>query len=502
MLSSLHNWISGTLELSSKVRYGMTSRGVPLFRFVPYDRRFSPMAVGCSQRNLFYNVHAIVEPFPTDPKKGNLVQNLGQPSKESELAVLLATYAFDSRKELRPAKTGVPLPVPSSYTSYNTPRLTFPKEATFHIDPPGCRDVDDSFTFQQDASGSWQVAIHIADVAAWIPQGHPLDQQAQEKATSFYSPEGEVLAPMFPPAFSEANASLLPGSPKPTFSLVFHWTPGESPTNFEWHETLTETSISYTYDEAMDQVTKVPALQALQTLAKDLGGNPDDSHSWVAALMILYNQKAGELLKKHKVGLLRKHNKPAQEKLDALAALAEHVPALMDFAQESATFCEATESDTTHAGLNLDAYAYATSPLRRYADLVNQRCLKAIVYSPPPQSQQPPFDTLVESLNRRQKQAKAFQRDLFFQTTLAVCNAKSVKGVVIQHQLDKDSYSVFVPSWKRIVKVRSLVFEPPALGSLVSLDWYDDRMHARWKERMVFKAFLLSDSQEGRKDVE
>jgi exoribonuclease R len=491
MLSSLHNWISGTLELSSKVRYGMSSRGTPLFRFVPYDRRFSPMAVGCSQRNLFYNVHAIVEPFPNDPKKGSLVQNLGAPSRESELAVLLAAYAFDSRKELRPAKT--PPQTPSSYTSFQSPRLTFPKEATFHVDPPGCRDVDDSFTFQQTSDGSWQVAIHIADVAAWIPPDHPLDKDAAQKATSFYSPEGEVLAPMFPPAFSEANASLLPGNPKPTFSLVFQWRPGQQPTNFEWHETLTETSTSYTYEEAMDKLSHVPALQALQALTKDLGSNPDDSHSWVAALMILYNQKAGQLLKEHGMGLLRKHSKPAQEKLDALAALAEHVPALMDFAQESATFCEATETDTVHAGLNLDAYAYATSPLRRYADLVNQRCLKAIVYEVGP-PQQPPFHTLVESLNRRQKQAKAFQRDLFFQTTLGVTNGNSVKGVVIQHQVDKDRYSVFVPAWKRIVKVRNLVFEPPALGSLVSLDWYDDRMHARWKERMVFKATLATSN--------
>lgn len=363
------------------------------------------------------------------------------------------------------------------------------------MDPPGCRDVDDSFTFQQTSDGSWLVAIHIADVAAWIPPDHPLDKDAAQKATSFYSPEGEVLAPMFPPAFSEANASLLPGSPKPTFSLVFQWRPGQQPTNFEWHETLTETSTSYTYEEAMDKVSHVPALQALQALTKDLGSNPDDSHSWVAALMILYNQKAGQLLKQHGIGLLRKHNKPAQEKLDALAALAEHVPALMDFAQESATFCEATDTDTVHAGLNLDAYAYATSPLRRYADLVNQRCLKAIVYPPPEPQQQPPFHTLVESLNRRQKQAKAFQRDLFFQTTLGVTNGNSVKGVVIQHQVDKDRYSVFVPAWKRIVKVRNLVFEPPALGSLVSLDWYDDRMHARWKERMVFKASLVADAE-------
>ena len=58
----MQDWIAGTLELSAKVRYGIGSRGIPLFRFVPYDTSIGPFAVGCSQRDLFHNVHAIVTP--------------------------------------------------------------------------------------------------------------------------------------------------------------------------------------------------------------------------------------------------------------------------------------------------------------------------------------------------------------------------------------------------------------------------------------------------------
>jgi hypothetical protein len=43
--------IPAVLELTSKVRYGLTSRGVPLYRAIPYDTTLSPCIVGCSERN-------------------------------------------------------------------------------------------------------------------------------------------------------------------------------------------------------------------------------------------------------------------------------------------------------------------------------------------------------------------------------------------------------------------------------------------------------------------
>ena len=50
MKENTNTWIGGILELGSKVRYGMTTRGVPMYRFVPYDKKQGPYAVGCSQR--------------------------------------------------------------------------------------------------------------------------------------------------------------------------------------------------------------------------------------------------------------------------------------------------------------------------------------------------------------------------------------------------------------------------------------------------------------------
>jgi len=40
-----NTWIGGILELGSKVRYGMTTRGVSIYCFVSYYKKQGPYAV-------------------------------------------------------------------------------------------------------------------------------------------------------------------------------------------------------------------------------------------------------------------------------------------------------------------------------------------------------------------------------------------------------------------------------------------------------------------------
>ena len=450
-------WIGGILELSSKVRYGITSRGLPIFRFVPYERSLGPFAVGCGQRSLS-NVHAIVEPLRTSgepqPKqklpRATLIQLLGPPTPQSETSILLSTYAYDNKKELRkfPAEgldSGL-------YQNIEREQIT---GFTFNIDPPGCRDVDDTFTFNKIQEG-WKISINIADVSAYIQEGSQLDEFIKQKATSFYSPTGESLAPMLPPYIEEA-ASLLPGKDKLTFSLQFLYdTNTQSMSGFRWIPSVTKTTTSYTYDEA--DKTHSPEFQVLAQIA-----GSQDSHKWVETLMILYNTKAGETLKQKGKGILRAHSQPQMEKLAQWTAF----PELAFMAYESAKFVPAT-TESFHYGLNT-VYAYASSPIRRYCDLVNQRVLKGFEINSPN----------IDDLNRRQKQAKAFSRDLFFMTE--VKGSEVATGTVVSvHDM---YFKVYVPAWKRIVKVKSL---GPAVKTEVTLTWYDDMKSPNWKERIVF----------------
>ena len=188
--------------------------------------------------------------------------------------------------------------------------------------------------------------------------------------------------------------------------------------------------------------------------------------------MIFYNRCAGEKLKSMGQGILRAHTKPQQDKLEAWTSID---PALAFLAYDSAIYVDSTH-DSTHYGLGKKAYAYASSPIRRYCDLVNQRALKGMYITEA---------SLIPHLNRRQKQAKAFSRDLFFMSELKK-DSTSVSGTVVSTKEKEGSFKVYVPAWKRVVKVKTLK-EIPSVKTQVSLRWYDD-MKTPWKDRLVFSA--------------
>jgi ribonuclease R len=86
---------------------------------------------------------------------------------------------------------------------------------TFTIDPSSARDFDDAISAEPlrgaDHAGAdgIRVWVHIADVAAHVPEGSPLDREARRRATSVYAPG--AVEPMLPHALSSDACSLRPG---------------------------------------------------------------------------------------------------------------------------------------------------------------------------------------------------------------------------------------------------------------------------------------------------
>ena len=457
-------WISGTLELTSKVRYGISSHGHPLFRFIPYDRRWSPFAVASSIRDFSTNIHAIIE--PTEGKgtmpRGSIVQLLGQPSDHTEKTMLMMTYAYDSKKDLRKI-------IPSPIEGFREAGRDIVEGYTFHIDPPGCKDVDDAFTFVRKGD-SWQVYIHISDVDAWISSTSLTDAVAKKRASTFYSLDGKALAPMFPPNISEESASLLPGAAKPALSLAFLWTAGGIE-KFEWKTTMIKCDRSFSYDDASRLANDIPELGALRDLSTFLTQAEVDSHFWVQSLMILYNTHAGTLLRANGKGILRRHS---AKKSSLLSKVGES--GLSFVGMSAAEYVDSRDENVAHLGLDKEAYAYATSPIRRYCDLVNQRCIKDIL-DPSTTRCTVDLPPLIEELNRRQKQEKSFTRDMFFMQVLSG-PVKRVEGVAVS---DK---RIWIPEWKRCITVKSPVVE----GDKYSITWYENKGLPHWKQRIVFRA--------------
>jgi ribonuclease R len=78
---------------------------------------------------------------------------------------------------------------------------------TFTIDPETAQDFDDAISVRSDGDGirAW---VHIADVAAYVRAGSPLDRGASRRSFSTYVP-GRV-APMLPPELADDACSLRP----------------------------------------------------------------------------------------------------------------------------------------------------------------------------------------------------------------------------------------------------------------------------------------------------
>jgi exoribonuclease R len=76
------------------------------------------------------------------------------------------------------------------------------------IDPPGSMDLDQAMLLERDGDG-YLVRYAIADVAAVVPAGGAMDQEAWSRGQTVYCPDERV--PLYPTAISEGAASLLPG---------------------------------------------------------------------------------------------------------------------------------------------------------------------------------------------------------------------------------------------------------------------------------------------------
>jgi exoribonuclease R len=206
------------------------------------------------------------------------------------------------------------------------------------------------------------------------------------------------------------------------------------------------------------------------------GSSTEDPHEWIEELMLFYNKEAAKLLMKHSVGLLRAQSAADEKKVESWAKVS---PELRFMAYEAASY-KPMESQETHASLG-GLYCHASSPLRRYADLVNQRCIKAILRKELP----PSVDLdLHQQLNQLQKKAKKHDRDYLFIEQIYLYKYEPHEHHALVLTVLENKTKVYVPKWKRILSVKDTSMKP---GDEVILEYYSDMKKVGWKERMIFK---------------
>ena len=440
--------IPGILEVSSKTIYGLTSKNVPIYRFRPLNKNRSDHLVGCSLKDRSKNMLALVE--KSDTRRTNLIRLIGPCGDlQSEKEALLFQYASTTWKKFDA----------TTLTPPNMSTRTLVNGYTFNIDPPGCKDIDDTITIGYDGF----IYITIADVASWMVTNPDLFKKASLIGQTVYD-DGKIVSSLLP---IEDQCSLLPNTPRAGVSMRFKWT-GTQITDVSFEEVTLVNNESLTYENA--QTFKYAGL--LSEIASYLAGKDvTDSHDWIEQFMIFYNCEVATRLVTKGNGILRSQDSADIEKLNDYMRIG--IDELF-LANKSAKYIPAS-APQKHWGLNKDYYCHATSPIRRFADIVNQMVLCGYDVS----------FVEYDQLNDLQTQAKKYERETFFLQTILSTSSRVVNGISL------NDHRVWVPEWKRIVTCKN----DAVPGTKRTLKYSLDMNQLSWKRRMVFK-FVDTDCPE------
>jgi ribonuclease R len=115
------------------------------------------------------------------------------------------------------------------------------------IDPVDARDFDDAISLERLERDHWLLGVHIADVAHFVPEGTPVDQEALARGTSVYLPDRVI--PMLPEIVSNNLASLQPGRVRYARTCWIEFTPDGVPVHAEVERSAIRSCRRFTYEE-------------------------------------------------------------------------------------------------------------------------------------------------------------------------------------------------------------------------------------------------------------
>jgi exoribonuclease-2 len=264
--------------------------------------------------------------------------------------------------------------------------------ATFSIDDADTTEIDDAFSFVTLPGGKFRVGVHIAAPALWFARGDALEAIARARLCTAYFPGGKVT--MLPPSTVD-HATLAQGRRVPAASLYLTvdattYAIEGSESRLEWIGVADNLRIAEVDTRLNDESVAAGSvdgphgaeLLALWRLARSLKsargaaderadrpdynikveagrvsitprrrGTPVDTV--VAELMICVNATWGQLLADSGFDAIYRNQKGGKTRMEIEPA--------------------------AHEWLGVTHYAWASSPLRRFSDLANQRQLAALL---------------------------------------------------------------------------------------------------------------------------
>ena len=294
-------------------------------------------------------------------------------------------------------------------------RLDLSGQHCVTIDDDDTRDIDDGLALERRSDGSLRIWIHVADPGRLIAADSPLDLEARRRGSSLYLAVGNL--PMFPEELSNGPFSLRQGKRSAAWSFWVELDEageiGASSIQRSW----VKPTYRLSYNDADELIDLAPPEDpdladldrllerrrqwrlARGALLMDLPEGrirnhegepqleitePSPSRQLVAEAMILAGAVAARFGMEHGLAL------PYRSQLPADLPAAAELQALPDGAVRFAAIKRCLSrglmgtQPAAHFSLGLPAYVQATSPIRRYGDLVVQRQIAAILDGSPP----------------------------------------------------------------------------------------------------------------------
>ncbi len=292
----------------------------------------------------------------------------------------------------------------------------------FTIDGQSTLDFDDALSLEAIPEGIC-LGIHIVDVAHFVQKGDPVDLEAQRRGSSIYMADQKIS--MLPTNLAEGLCSLKAGEIRPAISTMIDLTADLDILRYRLFPSCVQVKDQRTYFDVNLAADQDPKVMQLRSIARkfresrlaagavhisvpeinlwigDTGevnlnrvNRESPGRMLVAEIMIMANWLMARFLAEHRMPAVFRSQPEPRERLyrGEEGTLFQHW--MQRRLLNRFVLGHAPEK---HSGLGLNAYVTATSPIRKYFDLVTQRQVRAFFGLEEPYSTED-VDAIIQAL--------------------------------------------------------------------------------------------------------
>jgi len=357
-------WIAGILHLENNKKYGFTKKNIPYYKFTPLSGKYASFIVPTKRRDKCALYCAISFNTWTEKNKhpiGQVEEYIGDVGNidHETMALLYKNDVFPKKNK-------------TTFTQIAPPKIEEVTYMCYSIDPKGCRDIDDAISYTVLDNNTVELGIHIAHVGKYV------DKFNSKFYSSIYLNNKQIN--MLDDELTYNTLSLGNGEPKYSLSLILIYSCEGDLIKKEFKETVvSNTALSYSGAEKIIKTNKSHPINSLYNLTKKILDVTDiPATKLVEHYMILYNSSIAEVLYKYdNKTILRNHQKVSFNCVDTGTEI-DLNNYLSRITQNAALYTN-NGDNTGHEDLGLEFYTHATSPIRRYVDIINQINLSNLI---------------------------------------------------------------------------------------------------------------------------